>query len=227
MNGLDFWNEGATNSCNIVHEKFLAIQSGRESGTIQSADNWMARDGTVVCTDLRTMRIYNRPDDQRLFDFEITLQAPPDKPVIFGDDKDGTMAARIAETMRLKHKDKHRRRTYCPVLGRAGRSRHGASGRIGAIITGLWMGKLSGSPSSIIRIIHGIRPGGMCGIMDSSRPIHSAFMILKKSQKGRATFTIPAGQSVTFRYRFYLHKGDEQQARVAEQYQEYSRTRKP
>jgi hypothetical protein len=48
----------------------------------------------------------------------------------------------------------------------------------------------------------------------------------EKKPKGTGDFTIPAGQSVTFRYRFYLHKGDEQQAGVAEQYREYSRTSK-
>ena len=105
VDGLDFWTE-RSNSCKIVHQAFLAIQSGNDSGVIQSTDNWVAHDGTVVCSDRRTMRIYNRPDDQRLFDFEITLQAPPDKPVVFGDDKDGTIGLRVAETMRLKHKDK-------------------------------------------------------------------------------------------------------------------------
>ena len=32
---------------------------------------------------------------------------------------------------------------------------------------------------------------------------------------------IPAGQSVTFRYRFYIHEGDEKQAKVAERYEEF------
>ena len=38
---------------------------------------------------------------------------------------------------------------------------------------------------------------------------------------GTGDLTIPAGKSVTFRYRFYLHKGDEVQAKVAEHYQNY------
>ena len=63
----------------------------------------MANDGSIVCTDERTIRFYNRPGNERLFDFEITLQAPKDKPVTFGDTKEGSMAARLAETMRLTH----------------------------------------------------------------------------------------------------------------------------
>jgi len=33
---------------------------------------------------------------------------------------------------------------------------------------------------------------------------------------------IPAGQSVTFKYRFYFHKGDEKQGKVAEHYRDYA-----
>jgi hypothetical protein len=32
---------------------------------------------------------------------------------------------------------------------------------------------------------------------------------------------VPAGKSVTFRYRIYLHEGDDQQAKVAEKYKQY------
>jgi hypothetical protein len=39
--------------------------------------------------------------------------------------------------------------------------------------------------------------------------------------KNAGNLVIPAGQSVTFRYRFYFHEGDEQQAKVAERYAEY------
>ena len=34
---------------------------------------------------------------------------------------------------------------------------------------------------------------------------------------------VPPGKSVTFRYRFYLHEGDDQQANVAGRYKEYAR----
>jgi hypothetical protein len=74
-------------SCKIVHDQFLKVQSGKDYGVIKSKDKWIDHDGAVVCTDVRTMRIYNLPGDERMFDFDITLQAPPDKPVVFGDDQ--------------------------------------------------------------------------------------------------------------------------------------------
>ena len=43
----------------------------------------------------------------------------------------------------------------------------------------------------------------------------------KLGDTAAGNLTIPAGQSVTFRYRFYLHTGTEKSARVAENYQDY------
>ena len=44
----------------------------------------------------------------------------------------------------------------------------------------------------------------------------------EKQPAGAGNLVIPAGQSVTFRYRFYLHPGDEKEAKVAERYSEYA-----
>jgi hypothetical protein len=44
----------------------------------------------------------------------------------------------------------------------------------------------------------------------------------EKKPAGAGNLTIPAGVSITFKYRFYMHEGDELQAKVAERYQEYT-----
>ena len=41
--------------------------------------------------------------------------------------------------------------------------------------------------------------------------------------KNAGNLTVAAGKSVTFRYRFYLHEGDELQAKVAEKYDQYTK----
>src|SRR5947208_5940209 len=74
VNGIDFWSEGSK-AGKIVHDKFLEIKSGQESGIIRSSCKWIAPDGDVTCTDERTFRVYNRPGTDRLFDFEITVKA--------------------------------------------------------------------------------------------------------------------------------------------------------
>ena len=47
----------------------------------------------------------------------------------------------------------------------------------------------------------------------------------KLPDKAAGDLVVPAGKSITFRYRFYLHEGDDQQAKVAAKYDEYVKTR--
>ena len=44
----------------------------------------------------------------------------------------------------------------------------------------------------------------------------------EKKPAGAGDLVIPAGQSVTFKYRFFFHKGDEKQGKVAEHYRDYA-----
>jgi hypothetical protein len=43
-----------------------------------------------------------------------------------------------------------------------------------------------------------------------------------RDQPNAGDFTIPAGERVTFRYRFYFHDGDTESARIAEHYRAYA-----
>jgi hypothetical protein len=45
----------------------------------------------------------------------------------------------------------------------------------------------------------------------------------KKPDAHTGDLVIPAGKSVTFRYRIYWHTGDEKEAKIAERYQEYAK----
>ena len=62
----------------------------------------------------------------------------------------------------------------------------------------------------------------MSAITACSPRTHSGCTILRRSRRARANLTVPAGSSVTFRYRFYLHDGDEKQADVAGQFDQYA-----
>ena len=46
-------------------------------------------------------------------------------------------------------------------------------------------------------------------------------MTSRRKEAGAGNMTIPAGKSLTFKYRFYVHEGDEKQAKVADHYDEY------
>jgi hypothetical protein len=47
----------------------------------------------------------------------------------------------------------------------------------------------------------------------------------KLTDKTAGNLVVPAGKSITFRYRFYMHDGDEKTAKVAERYAEFAKTK--
>jgi hypothetical protein len=159
-------------------------------GVIKSRDAWVAHDGSVVCTDNRTFRIY-RPRDRNecVFDFEITLNALAGN-LTFGDTKEGTMALRLADTLRLKTKAGQGH--FVLSTGARDEARH---------------------PTWWHVRDYGLFAANPFGQHDFEH----------RWNKRIGDFTIPAGKSVAFRYRFYLHEGDEKQDRVAERYLEYAK----
>lgn len=219
VNGVDFWSEGAK-AGRIVHDRFLELQSGADSGLIRSANKWVAPNGEVICTDERLFRVYARPKHERLFDFEVTLKAG-DRPVVLGDTKEGTMAVRVAESMRLMQP-----------------KRKPGQGHI-VLSTGLRDGQTWGKRAEWCDY-HGPVQGKLVGIAifdHPSNPVHPTWWHVRdyglfaanpfgvhdfeKKPAGTGNLVIAPGQSVTFKYRFYLHEGDEQQAQVAERYRRY------
>jgi hypothetical protein len=106
VNKIDFWNEGTSGTAypkgQIVHDAILEMKSG-EVGVLRTKNSWRAPDGEVVATDNRTLR-FQEKNGVRLLDFDVTLEARPDKPLTLGDNKDGTMAIRIAQWMTMPHR---------------------------------------------------------------------------------------------------------------------------
>lgn len=221
VNGVDFWAESAK-SGKILHDRFLEVKGGPEVGVIRSANNWVAPDGKIMMTDERTFRVYNRPASERLFDFEITLHAPAGEAVVLGDTKEGTMAVRVAETMRLVR----------------GKTMPAGQGHI-VLSTGVRDQKTWGKRAAWCDYFGPVQ-GKTVGIAifdHPSNPAHPTWWHVRdyglfaanpfgvhdfeKKPAGAGNMTIPAGQSLTFKYRFYLHEGDEKAAKVAERNEEY------
>lgn len=219
INGQDFWSEGQR-AGKVVHEKFLRIESGASQGVMVSANKYVGRDGQVVCTDERVFRVYGRKEE-RLFDFEVTLHASQGE-VTLGDTKEGSMAIRLAETMRLRGPKGN------PGQGRIVNSeglRDAATwGKRARWVD--YFGPVQGQIVGVAIFDHPSNPRHPTwwhvrdyGLF-AANPFGSRDF--EKTPPGAGHFVIPAGRSATFRYRFYLHRGDERQARVAERYAEYA-----
>lgn len=221
VNGVDFWAE-TPKSGKIQHAGFAEITSGKDVGVLRSTNRWVSPEGRVVCTDERVFRVHNRPGNERLFDFEITIQAPADRDVLFGDTKEGTMAVRVNEQMRVTH----------------GKNKPGKGHIVQS--TGVLDEKTWGKRAEWCDY-YGPVDGKTVGIAifdHPSNPVHPTYWHVRdyglfaanpfgihdfeKKEPGTGNLNIPASKSVTFKYRFYIHEGDEKQAKVAERYKDYA-----
>ncbi len=217
VNGHDFW-QGRDDK--IVHDKFVKVSSGRKVGIIQSQNKWVAANGEVVCTDTQTHRFYNRPDGQ-MMDFEITIQASHGK-VILGDTKEGSMAIRLAPTMRLRGKVGKGH-----IVNSEGVRDKATWGKRAAWCD--YYGPVNGEVVGVAIFDHPKNPKHPTWwhVRDYGLFTANPFGVhnFEGKPKGTGDITIPSGQSLTFRYRLYFHKGDEKQAKVAEHYSEYAATK--
>jgi hypothetical protein len=218
VNGHDFWSEDK-NFGRIVHDGFIKVESGKAAGLIQSRNKWVAADGTTVCTDQRTLRIYAPAHaGERLLDLDITIYASNGE-LAFGDTKEGSMAVRLAETMRLK--------------GKVGKGHIVNSEGIRDGETwgkrARWCdyyGPVNGKDVGIAIFDHPDNPRHPTwwhvrdyGLFAANPFGQHDFE--KLPDKAAGNLVVAAGKSVTFRYRFYLHEGNEQDAKVAAKYADY------
>ncbi len=214
VNGHDFW-QGRNDR--IVHDKFVKVGSGRKVGIIQSRNKWVAANGKVVCTDTRTHKFYNRPDGQ-MMDFEITIHASEGK-VVLGDTKEGSMAIRLAPTMRLRGKVGKGH-----IVNSEGVRDKATWGKRAAWCD--YYGPVEGRIVGVAIFDHPQNPKHPTWwhVRDYGLFTANPFGVHNFEGKPRGTgdITIASGQSLTFRYRLYFHKGDEKQAKVAEHYREYA-----
>ncbi|HAM70642.1 MAG TPA: hypothetical protein DCM86_03255 [Verrucomicrobiales bacterium] len=222
VNGIDFWSE-EPKAGQIRHVKFLEIQSGKFAGWIRSTNEWINPEGGVTCTDERLFRVYARPGNERIFDFEVTLYAGK-KDLVLGDTKEGTMAVRLNETLRLKQNKFNAGKPPGTILQSTGIRDDATWGKQAdwCDYHGLIDGKRVGI--AIFDHPHNPRHPTHWHVRDYGLFAANPFGIhdFEKKPKGTGNLVVAAGRSITFRYRFYIHEGDTEAAKVADHYKEYS-----
>ncbi len=233
MNGVDFWNEGAGDVGRSPKDKgrseqqeFIELKDG-PVGVISTRNRWVSPDGKLVATDERSVK-FSAGADGRFIDFEITLHALPDAPLLFGDNKDGTFATRLAQWMTMAHKTKGQE-----------------VGGTGHIVTakGDRDGKVWGTRADWCDY-HAEHNGQTYGIAIFDHPQnlrHPTWWMARDyglfganpfgwhdyekefaKEPHKGDYTIPAGGTLTLRYRVFLHLGDEASAHVAAHYADYA-----
>ena len=92
-NGIDFWNVGTARqpSPKVARRDLglVEITSG-DVGILRTSNRWLSPAGKLIATDDTTLRFHGDAHE-RFLDYEITIHALLDTPLVMGDSKEGTM----------------------------------------------------------------------------------------------------------------------------------------
>ena len=218
-NGVDFWSE-EPKAGHTVHQYFVEKSSGSGSGPVATRNRWVGPDGTVVAEDERRYTFYPPSADARVFDFSVTV-FPVGKDLEFGDTKEGTFAIRIAESMRLKLKDGKKGSGH--IVMPEGPQDDATWGK-----RSIWCdysGVVEGKPEGIAIFEHPANPRHPTWwhVRDYGLFAANPFGVhdFEKKPAGTGNLKVPLGQTITFRYRVVLHRGNAEEGHIAQRYAEY------
>jgi len=220
VNGEDFWSEEGK-AAKTVNTGFEEVQSGAVYGSFRAKTDWISHEGKKIAEDTRDVRIYNLADG-RLMDFEVTMK-PIGGPLVFGDTKEGSFGLRVPDSMRVvAGKDKG--------LGHIETSE------------GIKDGATWGKPAKWVDY-YGPVEGETLGIAIFDNPgnlrhpetwhvrDYGLFAVNPfglhdfnndKQHPKLGEHTVSEGQTITFRYRVFFHKGDTIQAGIGDAWNAYS-----
>jgi len=212
VNGLDFWAEGKGKGTIVF--KSLDEMTGGNEGRLTATFEWAAPDGKVLLTETKKVTISARAN-VRIMDFEETLRAGSEAAKL-GDTKEGTFALRVTVPL-------------SPAHGGVMVNSEGASGE--KLIWGkraTWVdyyGPVGGETVGVAFFDHPANPKYPTYWHSRAYGLHSANPFGERdyySDKSRdGSITIQPNQSVTFRYRVFIHQGDVKEGKVAEEYANY------
>lgn len=232
VNGVDYWSEARTFGNRqpkhpvgqIVHDKVVKIAGGKDAGEVFSSLKWIAPDGSMPLTSTQRLVVYSTPDSERQFDFETVLTAG-DKEVVFGETKEGTMAIRIAESMRVKRPKNHPPGTGV-ILSSEGLKNAEAWGKPAKWVA--MSGPIGGKPYTITMFDHPKNTGhptrwhareyGLFG----ANPFAGSAMD-KTLPPGTGNVTLKPGQTLTLKYRFLIQQAEPDAAKLNERFAEFAK----
>lgn len=228
VNGVDFWSESPRRG-RIVNDSVTASTKDGV-GIIHSKNRWVQPDGTVACTDDTTLRFRAIPDG-RLIDFEVTIHATEDKPTVFGDTKEGAMAIRVAQWMTAPHDFKKAKvETKGVIINDSGQTQTAAWGKKSKWVD--YHAEKDGKTYGVAMFDNPqnprhptwwhVRDYGLFAANPFGQHDFEAVRGQPPLPKNLGELAVPAKGSITFRWRFYFHSGDEKTGKVAEHYAEYA-----
>lgn len=222
IDGIDFWGEAAFPKWSddsvfgrTVFRKLEEMRGGPRSGILRADFDLVGPHGRIIAEETQAFTF--RGDSQsRIIDCEFVIKANHGAPVTMGDTKEGTFAVRLAKALNSP-----------PARMVNSNGAHGEKNVWGkradwvdydGYVNGEALGvAIFDSPQSFRHPTYwhargyGLFAANPFGIREFTN-----------DPKKDGSWTIPEGQSLTFRYRVLIHHGDYLQAGVAQAYQKYA-----
>lgn len=204
VNGIDFWAPQQGSGADIVHDAWLPVPESEQDQVIRTRNRWIDGEGEVVCTDERWLRFCVTDEGDRRIDYRVTVHADHG-PLRFGDTKEGTMAIRMAPTLRLKGK----------VAAGKVRNSEGDEGSDAWGKRATWVaycGPIGDATVTLALLDHPSNPRHPTwwhardyGLL-AANPFGAHDF--EKAPAGTGDLEVAEGDSLTFTYRFWFARGD-------------------
>ncbi|GAB3780035.1 hypothetical protein GCM10028818_31520 [Spirosoma horti] len=231
VNGHDFWNnsieigpEHKGPFGTIVHTGVKSMKNGKDKAELVVTADWLDKDGKVMLQETTTYQ-FGAGADKRVIDRITTLKAA-DKEVIFKDNKEGLIALRLARQLEQPSTkpevftDAQGVATKVPVLDNAGvtgmyRTSEGVEGDAVWGTRAPWT-KLTGTVGNeTVSLVLIDNPNNIgyptywhargYGLF-AANPLGPS--VFSNGKAPAMNYTLPARQSVTFRYRLLIQSGN-------------------
>jgi Family of unknown function (DUF6807) len=222
INGFDFWGEAAFSKWSdhsvstfgrTVFRTLNDVQGGAGENRLQATFDLVAPTGTIA-EEIQTYR-FEGGEQSRIIDCEFAIRATHG-PIVMGDTKEGTFAIRVVKA--LDSPPGH-------MVNASGASGEKAIwGKRSNWVD--YYGRVAGEDVGLAIFDH---PDNLraptywharaYGLL-AANPFGLKQFTGDRRQDGR--YAIPAGGSLIFRYRVFIHQGDPLQAQVAEAYRRFA-----
>jgi hypothetical protein len=222
VNGVDHWSH-AKGAGIQRHIKFDKVAGD----TIVEELEWSGKtlEAPPVLKETRTLRFFELPDKTRGIDLTVVF-TPANGDVTFGDTKEaGIAAVRVHPEIGNNEKgDKHRDAVLTNSKGATGEK-------------AVWgkpadwcdeSGKINGKPYGIAIFDHPDNPRHPTTWHTREYGLHAANIFglhdfdPKHVPKGAGDLKLPAGETMTFKYRILFHLGDAASAKLDEKYKDWT-----
>ena len=224
IDGYDFWGEevfekyygseaGKSKYGRMVIRRVDEMQGGAQAGSIKATFDLVDRNRKPFAEETQEYTFVG-DQDSRVIDCEFVIRANREA-VKMGDTKEGTFAIRVAPELNAP--------SGHMVSSEGGEGEPQIWGKranwvnYDGVINGQSLGiAIFDSPRSFRHPTYWHARG--YGLF-AANPFGLRFFTRDATQDG--SYTIPPGQSLTFRYRVLIHEGDYKKASVAEKYRQY------